>query len=182
MRQADLKTPIAKRWAKIASNPNNEGTLVIMLSGASYFLIGDDAAAASEALGLPLDGISDPMFSFPRDRITAYAAQLRDKGLRVIICGHHENSDTSEAFWRATVEVIIGDQKVSNFMSRVGLGITGAGTKHVLTLNYEPGADVDTERVNAAIENMKSIADTEDDEFVILSHKLLTLELITPQL
>jgi DNA mismatch repair ATPase MutS len=174
-----LKTPTARRWIEIASDPCNKGQLVIMLSGDSYFLLGDDATTATEALSVPLDGTSDPMFSFPRAEVTSYAARLRDEGLRVLICSHLKNANAAKGFWRARVEVIMGDRKVSNVMSRAGLGITSVGTKEVLTLNYTPGDDVDTERVKAGIENLISIADRDKSKFIISSYKLLTSELIT---
>jgi DNA mismatch repair ATPase MutS len=180
MNKANLKTSTAKRWAEIASNPDNDGKLVLMLSGDNYVLLGEDATTAAEALSLPLDGIGDAMFSFPRTEVASYAARLRDAGLRVLICGHQENAHAKKSFWRARVEVIMGDRKTSNLMSRAGLGITSVGTKELLTLNYTPGEDVDTERVKAGMENLISIADRDKSEFIISSYKLLALELITP--
>lgn len=181
MDAADLNTPSAKHWAEVASNPAHAGVLIVMLSGNSYYLLGDDAATASWALGLPLNGLFDScVLSFPREEITSHTAQLRNSGLRVLLCSHQEKTDQTTSFWRARVEVIMGSRKVSDVMSRAGLGITSVGTKQVLTLNYTPGENVDTERVKAGMENLMSIADIDKSEFIISSYKILTLELIAP--
>lgn len=179
--EAELNTPSAKHWAEVASNPAHDGVLIVMLSGDSYHLLGNDAVAASEALDLPLNSLSNlVMFSFSREKITSHATQLRNKGLRIILCSYQGNVDTAKSFWRARVEVIMGDRRMSDVMSKAGLGITSVGTKEVLTLNYTPGENVDAERVKAGMENLISIADRDKSEFIISSYKLLTLELITP--
>jgi hypothetical protein len=175
MDEANLKTPTAKRWAEVASNPDNAGKLVMMLSGDTYVFLGEDATTATKALNFPRNGIFDPMFSFPRSKAALYVAQLRDEGLRVLICNHEEEADATKSFWRARVRVLMGDRRMVDFVKSAGLGIAGLGTFEILTLDYKPGEDVNEERVNAS---MKRLVEADQADFVISSFKLEELTLV----
>jgi hypothetical protein len=164
-------------WVDLASDPSNQGRLLLFFAGECYYFIGDDATVAAIALGrsVATAGIG-PLLRVDRPDVCSVTAVLREAGHRVAICG----SDTGNTggHWRAHVDVTMGDRRVSNFIANAGLGITGVGTKERLVFNYSPGEEVGMERVQAAMENMIAIADAERAEFRILNFKVVKLEFI----
>ena len=51
-------------------------------------------------------------------------------------------NENNSGFYRAFVEVVIGNRKMSNFIASAGLGITGAGVCEVFTIDYKKGEEV----------------------------------------
>lgn len=83
-------------------------------------------------------------------------------------------------FYRAEVEVIQGNRKVCNLLANAGLGITGAGIKEVLQIDYKPGESVDTQKVENTMNSLISETDKLQTEFKILSYKVLQISLLHP--
>jgi hypothetical protein len=172
-----IRSTTLHRWAEFAENPIHTDSLLLFFTGENYYLFGDDASAASAVLGLPvLEAGLGPSLRVMREDVCMTATKLREAGHKVAICG--DGTGKPGGHWRATVDVTMGDRRMSYLMASAGLGITGAGVKERLVFNYAPGEEVGPERVNAAMENMIAIADAESAEFKILSYKVTKLEFI----
>ena len=51
-----------------------------------------------------------------------------------------------KGFYQAQVELLHGPRKLSDFIARAGLGITGIGVPTVITIDYKPGEEVSYDR------------------------------------
>lgn len=170
-------SPIAKAWTKESSKPANKGRLLLMCSGEAYYTFGVSAEAAAHVMGGEAQKRGKLLLLRIESRnIRAACVKLRAAGLDPAIVGGFHNSPTGH--YRAFVDVVTGDRRMSDFMASAGLGITGAGCTEELVLNYSPGEQVDMERVKAGVENMIAIADREKSDFKILSYHVRKLTFI----
>jgi hypothetical protein len=85
---------------------------------------------------------------------------------------------TGSGFYRAYVEVLQGNRMMSDFMAAAGLGLTGAGVRETMTIDYKPGEEVDAARVSKAMDSMIESSNRECTDFKILSYKVLGVTLI----
>lgn len=81
-------------------------------------------------------------------------------------------------FYRAYVEVLQGNRRMSDFVAAAGLGLTGAGVREIMTIDYTPGEEVDAARVAKAMDSMIEASNRERTAFKILSYKVLGVTLI----
>ena len=81
-------------------------------------------------------------------------------------------------FYRAYVEVLQGNRRISDFMAAAGLGLTGVGVRETMTIDYKPGEEVDSARVSKAMDSMIEASNRERTDFKILSYKVLGVTLI----
>jgi len=67
----------------------------------------------------------------------------------------------------ATVEWVRGKRQLSNLMRNAGLGLTGAGVKERVNIDYKPGSVVTEERVMKVVQSMIDESNAENAEFEI---------------
>lgn len=82
----------------------------------------------------------------------------------------------STGFYRARVEVLIGNRRISDFMAAAGLGLTGVGTKEIITITYAAGEVVDEARVSLAMDKMIAESNKARTDFKIVSYKVISIE------
>jgi hypothetical protein len=78
-------------------------------------------------------------------------------------------------FQRARVAVLSGPRAMCNLVASAGLGITGAGTWSVFTVDYKPGETVTPERVSKAFDAMAAESSKAGTPLKILKHALMDI-------
>ena len=78
----------------------------------------------------------------------------------------------------ASISVLWGDRKLSDFIVAADLGITGVGARDVITLTYKEGIVPDEARVTKAMDDMILESDAQRTPAKIHNYKILSIDFI----
>jgi hypothetical protein len=82
-------------------------------------------------------------------------------------------------FFRARVSVLWGDRAICEFLHKADLGVTGAGVRETITIDYKPGVEIDEDRVCKTLSETVRLSDAENTKIKILAFNVLSIERVT---
>lgn len=80
------------------------------------------------------------------------------------------------SFYRARVEVMHGERKISDLLAAADLGVTGCGVREILTIDFHPKEIVDDDRIHRLMSGM--IQASEETEIKIFNYTLLDIVVV----
>lgn len=85
-------------------------------------------------------------------------------------------TEAPSTFCQARVSVLWGNRGISDFLANAGLGITGAGTREILIIDYTPGLEVDETRVKQGMDDMIRLSDEQKTPIKVLSYNVISID------